>query len=196
MEPPARLTLAGFSRPRRFSSLQKPSILCRVEEGRGSVEALSQWPRLPSPLIKPDVRISRIRLSDRFHREAHDVEPIARGAFAAASSIFASRHSSFGQVLPRWVFAGQWPITLASPSSRAHQKSGSFPPPELPGLDGHTTLSDSRPVHRRKRCRSRDLRPDGSPPTTRFTLPACRAQYPGGSNGCMRRLLRHPCRLP
>ena len=47
-----------------------------------------------------------------------------------------------------------------------------------------------------QRCRSRDLRPDGSPPITRFTLPACRAQYPGGSNDCMRRLLRHLCRLP
>ncbi len=31
---------------------------------------------------------------------------------------------------------------------------------------------------------------------TRFTLPACRAQYPGGSNGCSCRLLRHPCCLP
>jgi len=28
-------------------------------------------PRFPSPLIKPDVRISRIRLSDWFHRAAH-----------------------------------------------------------------------------------------------------------------------------
>ena len=30
--------------------------------------------------------------------------------------------------------------------------SGSFPPPELPGLNGRTTLSDSRPIHRQKRC--------------------------------------------
>ena len=37
---------------------------CRVEEGRGSF-GHSATPRLPSPLIKPDVRISRIRLSDR-----------------------------------------------------------------------------------------------------------------------------------
>jgi len=28
-------------------------------------------PRFPSPLIKPDVRISRIRLSDWLHRKAH-----------------------------------------------------------------------------------------------------------------------------
>jgi hypothetical protein len=30
---------------------------------------------------------------------------------------------------------------------------------------------------------------DGSPPITRITLPACRVRYPGGPNGCMRRLL-------
>src|SRR5450759_1811283 len=46
------------------------------------------------------------------------------------------------------VFTGSAPITTTSPSSKAHQKSGSFPPPELPGFDGHTTLSDSRPIHR------------------------------------------------
>jgi hypothetical protein len=119
----------------------------RVEDGRGSLGRLAT-PRFPSPLIKPDVRISRIRLSDRFHREAHDVSPVTRGACAAGSSIFASRHSSFGQVRPLQVFAGQRPITLTSPSSRAHQKSGPFPPPALPGFIGYTTLSDSR-WHRR-----------------------------------------------
>ena len=36
----------------------------------------------------------------------------------------------------------------SSSSSEAHQKSGSFPPPALPGFIGHTTLSDSR-RHRR-----------------------------------------------
>jgi hypothetical protein len=49
-------------------------------------------------------------------------------------------------------FRGSSPITLSSPTSKAHQKSGSFPPPELPGLNSHTTLSDSRPIHRQKRC--------------------------------------------
>src|SRR5580658_9807722 len=42
----------------------------RVEEGRGGCEALGQWLRFPSPLIKPDVRISRIRLSDWVHCKA------------------------------------------------------------------------------------------------------------------------------
>ena len=42
----------------------------KVEEVRGG---LADWPspRFPSPVIKPDVRISRIRLSDWLHCEAH-----------------------------------------------------------------------------------------------------------------------------
>ena len=35
-----------------------------------------------------------------------------------------------------------------SPSSKAHQKSGSFPPPALPGFIGRMTLSDSRQCRR------------------------------------------------
>jgi hypothetical protein len=42
------------------------------------------------------------------------------------------------------VFAGSSPITFTSPSSKAHQKSGPFPLPELPGFNGRMTLSDSR----------------------------------------------------
>jgi hypothetical protein len=43
----------------------------RVEDGRGG---LGLWPspRFPSPLIKPDVPISGIRLSGWLHREARD----------------------------------------------------------------------------------------------------------------------------
>jgi hypothetical protein len=44
----------------------------RVEEGRGGG---FRRLRFPSPLIKPDVRISRIRLSDWLHREAHGGGP-------------------------------------------------------------------------------------------------------------------------
>ena len=44
----------------------------RVELRMGAV-AWGLWPalRFPSPLIKPNVPISGIRLSDWFHREAH-----------------------------------------------------------------------------------------------------------------------------
>ena len=43
--------------------------LSRVEERRGG--ARSSALRFLSPLIKPDVQFSRIRLSDRLHHEAH-----------------------------------------------------------------------------------------------------------------------------
>jgi hypothetical protein len=42
----------------------------RVEDGRGSL-GHSATPRFPSPLIKPNVPISGIRLSDWLHRETH-----------------------------------------------------------------------------------------------------------------------------
>jgi len=44
-----------------------------VESRMGAV-AWGLWPtpRFPSPLIKPDVPISGIRLSDRLHRNARD----------------------------------------------------------------------------------------------------------------------------
>ena len=42
--------------------------LGRVEERRVTAQAF----RFPSPLIKPDVPISGIRLSDRLHRNARD----------------------------------------------------------------------------------------------------------------------------
>jgi hypothetical protein len=46
------------------------------------------------------------------------------------------------------VCTGSSPITFTSPSSKAHQKSGSFPPPALPGFNGRMTLSDSRQCRR------------------------------------------------
>ena len=79
----------------------------------------------------------------------------------------------------------------------SHQKSGSFPPPELPGFNGTTTLSDSRRSRRPDGdVEAATLARDGSPPITRITLPTCRAHYPGGSNGCTSRLLPRPRGLP
>jgi hypothetical protein len=66
------------------------------------------------------------------------------------------------------VFAGSSPITFTSPSSKAHQKSGSFPPPALPGFSGHMTLSDSR----QSRRLSTTLRPLPSLTTGLPRLPA------------------------
>ena len=57
------------------------------------------------------------------------------------------------------MFAGSSPITFTSPSSKARQKSGSFPMPALPGFIGRMTLSDSRQCRRLKAT----LRPLPSP---------------------------------
>ncbi len=82
-------------------------------------------------------------------------------------------------------------------SSQACQKSGSFAPPALPGINARTTLSDSRQA-----CRAfHDIGvaisdQSGSPPITRITFPTCRAHYPGGSSGCSCRLLPRSCSLP
>src|SRR3954467_10546556 len=46
----------------------------RVEDGRGGL-GHAATPRFPSPLIKPDVRIARIRLSDWLHLAAHGGAP-------------------------------------------------------------------------------------------------------------------------
>ncbi len=67
-------------------------VRSRVEEGRGggrlpvamagAFAAAPQsglpWPRFPSPLIEPDLRISRIRLSDWLRLKAHGVVQGAR----------------------------------------------------------------------------------------------------------------------
>ena len=50
--------------------------LSRVEEGHGIRLDVVKACRFPSPLIKPDVRVSRIRLSDWLHRTAHGGGPI------------------------------------------------------------------------------------------------------------------------
>jgi hypothetical protein len=53
----------------------------RVEDGRGSLGHAATL-RFPSPLIKPNVPISGIRLSDWLHREAHGESPKPRAASA------------------------------------------------------------------------------------------------------------------
>jgi len=58
-----------------------------------------------------------------------------------------------------------------SPSSKAHQMSGPFPQPALPGFDGHTTPSESRHGRRLRDVEAATLALDGSPPITRNTLP-------------------------
>src|SRR5471030_337576 len=65
-------------------------------------------------------------------------------------------------------------------SSKAYQKSGPFPPPALPGLNGTAAPSDSRPGrHPEDAVDGATAARTGPPPITRNTLPTCRAHYPG-----------------
>src|SRR3954451_15759362 len=73
---PAR-PLVSYQINRQLSGWNLPPLViravgahCRVEDGRGGLGHAATL-RFPSPLIKPDVRISRIRLSDWFHLAAH-----------------------------------------------------------------------------------------------------------------------------
>jgi hypothetical protein len=64
------------------------------------------------------------------------------------------------------VFAGSSPITTTSPSSKAHQKSGSFPQPALPGFNGHTTRPTPAMAAALHDVEAATLALDGSPPVT------------------------------
>ena len=68
----------------------------------------------------------------------------------------------------------------SSAPSKAHQKSGSFPPLALPSLGSTTTLSDARGDHRQDDVGGATSVPHGPPPITRFAFPTCRAHYPDG----------------
>src|SRR6478672_1713110 len=68
----------------------------------------------------------------------------------------------------------------SSAPSKAHQKSGSFPPLALPSLSSTATLSDTRGDHRLDDVGGATSVPHGPPPITRLTVPACRAHYPDG----------------
>ena len=105
------------------------------------------------------MRISRTTLSDWLHRkarnEARDRRRVSGGRrLRLAAELLLTGPDTSG-------VCRLSPITMPSPSSEAHQKSGSFPPPALPGLSSTMTLSDTR----RHRRLSSTLRP----------LPSCQA---------------------
>jgi hypothetical protein len=113
----------------------------RVEDGRGGLGHPAS-PRFPSPLIERSMRISRTTLSDWLHRnahdEAHDRSRLSGGhRLRIAAELLPTSPGTSG-------VCRLSPITMPSPSSEAHQKSGSFPPPALPGLSSNMTLSESR----------------------------------------------------
>ena len=104
--------------------------------------------RFPSPLIEPDVRISRIRLSDWLHRQAH-ARKHGPQASSARRTLYLRLSTQLSLKDPALFGVCRLsPITFTSPSLKARQKSGSFPPPALPGLNGRMALSDSRQCRR------------------------------------------------
>ena len=130
----------------------------RVEDGRGGLSraAIAPFPIPAHRTGRADFRHPALRLvSPRGPRRR--CWPCAVHARQARGT-FAARHSSLGRFRPIAVLPGSTPITSASPSSRAHQKSGSFPPPALPGFFGTMALSDSR-RSRRPKSASRSLPP-------------------------------------
>src|SRR5216683_5523710 len=166
--------LSSSCGPRASRSLM---IMSEVESRTGAVATLRSL-RLPSPLIKPDVRISRIRLSDRLHCPAHGGTKVR-----LRLAIQLPRKSSDPVGVVRLIANH-----LSSTSSKAYLKQGPFPPPALPGFASTTAPSDS---HRRQYTAS-----DGSP-----TLPASpfRRAVPTTSAdrmGARVDLLPHPYCLP
>src|SRR5580704_15374770 len=137
----------------------------RVEDGRGSLRHAATL-RFPSPLIEPDVRISRIRLSDWLHREAHETNHCPQ--------VSSARCALFLRLTIQ--------LSLKDPDDsrclQAHRQSPS--PCLLPTPADAAARSD---------VEAATLAPIGSPPITRTAFPTCRAHYPGGSSGCVCRLL-------
>jgi hypothetical protein len=125
------------------------------------------------------MRISRTTLSDWFHRghtTADHMSVYHAPVRLSAATQPARKVPGFNQ----W-FAGSRQSTGRHLLRQAHQKSGSFPPPALPDINGRMTLSDLR-QHRHPTATSRPLpscqtdipQLPGSP------FPTCHAHYPDG----------------
>jgi hypothetical protein len=161
----------------------------RVEDGRGGLGHAATL-RFPSPLIKPDVRIARIRLSDWFQPAAHGghrvrcVLPKQRAMADAPSST--DRRPSSPQVKASSEASGcsgvfqahrQSPIlgsVQSAPEVRALSSASITRPPRS---YGPLRLPSDPPPLRRWGCQPRSRRVSPADPHH----PACRAPYPGGS---------------
>jgi len=161
----------------------------------------AQHSEFADPRNSPSQRRAHQRSHWRVHRRAGECllgiscrRANRSGSWAPPSpcdTAFSEGSGSF-QVLP-----GSSPIALSSPSSKAHQKSGSFPPPALPGFNSTTDPVRLPPTA--VVCydvEAAALAHDGSPPITRITFSTCHAHYPGEPNGCSRRFLPRPRGLP
>jgi hypothetical protein len=171
----------------KFSALTRS--WCRVEERRGVATAI----RFPSPLIERSMRISRTTLSDWFHRGHTTVGHMSVHHAPVRLGVTTQPARKVSGVI-QW-FAGLRQSTDRLPLRQAHQKSGSFPPPALPDINGRMTLSDSR-RHRRPAATSRPLPscqtgiPQLPDPPFQHAVP----NTPMDRNGCVCRLLPHSTR--
>jgi len=174
-----------ISRQRRrvTAGRRSPDGASRVEERRGSLGHAATL-RFLSPLIKPDVPISGIRLSDWFHRKALGALPSPGDtAFLGRIPIFSgvSRRIANHLILAFFVSAPEVRVLPSTGVTRLHRY---YVPVRLPFRP--SPFATSRPLPSPKRVS----------PVACITLPPCRAHYPGGSDGCARRLLPHLCGLP
>jgi len=129
-------------------------LLARLYRGR-HLKRQSSTRFQGATLVKPGVPISGIRLSDWLHREAYDCRPLIAGVERRHLGTWRSSPSSraFSEGSGSYqALSGSSPITFTSPSSKAHQKSGPFAPPALPGINAPIAPSDSRRDHRLMRC--------------------------------------------
>ena len=92
----ARAQVAWWRQDPNKPPCRAAAVASAMVESRMGAVAWGLWPtlRFPSPLIKPNVPISGIRLSDWFHREAHgeSLRPQASSLRPVLSS-FALRYS-------------------------------------------------------------------------------------------------------
>jgi hypothetical protein len=164
-------------RPQAALAAPTPNFASRVEDGRGCLGHKASL-RLPSPLIKPDVRISRIRLSDWLRHAAVGGAPRLRLRFVIELSRQRLDVTGCCQAHRQ--------SHPSSAASKAHQKSGSFPPLALPSLSSTMTLSDARRDH------PPSLRASPDYPVHPSDMPC--PLTPMDRNGCVCRLLPHSMR--
>ena len=136
--------------------------------------------RFPSPLIKPDLRFSRIRLSDwlhrgqsaRFRRSIVSRPPLRLGVtvqLARKASGITRCFTGLRQITPTLAFFTSTPEVRVLPSTGVTRPRRYYDPVRLPHRPAPcSTVEAATPA----KC--------GSPPITWLTVSTCGAHYPGG----------------
>jgi hypothetical protein len=163
------------------------SLFGRVEDGRGLGQSRR---RFPSPLIKPDVRVSRIRLSGWLHRVAHGGGP--KWTRRRRRTPSAPNTASGGKRRCR----ARAPCD-GEPGSTERGDRHDCPPPATPACDCHSRNTCSSPRNRRL-SRTRTSGQVPMLPGTRMSLTlalsrntlfwdglAPRYQWPSCHRGCL-----------